>query len=430
MRSLDELKQEAEQAIHSRKQELAAIAESIWKHPETGYRETATHDLGVKTLESLGLPVKKHLALTGFSGRLDTGKPGPGLAILGEMDALLLPQHPQAAANGAVHACGHHTHITSMLGAAMALCDIHAERELSGWISWIGCPAEECIEMEYRRKLIDEGKIHFLGGKQELIRAGALDDASMSIMMHVGHNYNGMDSNGFLKKLVTFKGKSCHAASPQNGVNALNAATLALNAIALMRETFSNDPTIRVHGIMSHGGDAANIIPSEARLEYQIRTNTQDKLKAISARFDQAMKGCAMALGASAQIVTLPGYMPMHNDNALFDVFTDEVRSFRNNQDLQPVIYYDPGCTDMGDVSMLMPAIHPFFPGSAGGAHSIDFHVPDLASTCMEMSIVLARMALSLLYGNAEKAVAIRRQAEDRCISKQEYLSRMKTFLE
>ena len=184
-------------------------------------------------------------------------KPGPSLAICGEMDSLILPSHPECdPATGAVHACGHNSHIATMLGAAIGLVQANAQNDISGKVAFIPCPAEECIETEWRSKLIKEGKIKALGGKASLILEGVFDDIDMSIMNHLGcAGYSVLDNNGFCMKNVTFHGKSAHAAgSPQHSINALSAANLALHALALLRETYSGDQYIRSHGILTHGG--------------------------------------------------------------------------------------------------------------------------------------------------------------------------------
>lgn len=411
---------------------LENFARSIWENPETGYREKKTSERAVGLFEDVGYSVKKPYAITGFKAELDTGRPGPAVALLGELDALILPSHPASdKETGAIHACGHFLQIASLAGAARALKKAleTGSIELAGKIIFAGCPAEECVEVDFRRKLIAEGKIRFLGGKQNMIAEGAFDDCALAIMCHAGGgSFNAMDSNGFVKKLIEFRGKSCHAASPQNGINALNAANLAMHGLALMRETFSNDPTIRVHGIITHGGDSANIVPDRVTMEYQIRTNTSEKLAQLSSRVDNLLTHCAAALGAEVAIETLPGYMPMKNSSELLKVFNQAARDVFPERNPESVAYYDPGCTDMGDISMLIPAIHPFYPAITGGVHSVSFDVPDMKKAVADGAKLLAFTAARLLINDADEAKKIIASEKGSFITREEYLLRLANF--
>ena len=242
-------------------------------------------------------------------------------------------------------------------------------------------------------------------------------------MNHVGtgENYGAAGHNGFIVKNVIFHGKSCHAAWPARGVNALNAATLAQNAVAMLRETFTDSSSL-LHGIMSNGGDVVNIIPDNVRMEYMLRADSLDKIKHLSQLFDQAMLGAAMALGAQAEIITTPGYMTMENDEALGEVFRDAVHLLHPEAVVNINTGFSTGSTDMGDVSHIMPAIHASVPGTGGTGHGIDYHVADPEKAYIENAKILALMAVELLYGNADKGreIAARRGG---CISQEQYLA-------
>lgn len=424
MRTLEELKRDVLAAIDAGREQILALGETVWKNPETGYREVKTAKLAADTLKSLGLEVREKLALTGMRADLVGGKAGPVLAILGEMDALLLPTHPEAdPKTGAVHVCGHNTHITGMLGAAIGLCRSNAARELAGKIAFIATPAEECIEIEYREKLIEEGRIRYLSGKQELIRCGAFDDVDLSYMLHVG-DFGARNNNGFLIKQAVFHGKSCHAAYPQGGVNAMNALTLAQNAIALLRETL--DARDRIHGIILNAGDVVNIIPDSARVEYMLRSDTFDKLKLLNEKFDRAFSHAAQALGATVEIRTLPGDMPMITDEKLFDVYKRTVTGLLPEVQLEG-IGFGHGSTDMGDVSNIVPAIHGYVGGSSGAGHSIDFKISDPETAYVTNAKIMALMAVELLYGDAAKAREIAAAKKER-LSIPDYLEKLEAF--
>jgi amidohydrolase len=426
MRSKESLKKQVLKAIDEQRDAIIAIGDKVWKNPESGYREVKTGKLAVKTLRGLGLPTRDGLALTGARADLDSGRPGPVLALLGEMDALIIPSHPDAdPASGAAHACGHKTHIAGMLGAAMGLVKANAAKELAGKIAFITAPAEECIELDYRTKLIAEGKIEFLGGKQQLIAEGVFDDVDLAAMLHVG-TYNLPEFNGFVMKDICFHGKACHAAIPGNGVNAMHAATLAINAIGLLRETFSGDATIRVHGIITDGGKATNIIPDTVRLEYQVRTNDLKKLSELSERVDWALRGAAIALGAKVEINTLPGYQPMIESPAMIKVYHDAIKRHAPEATL-PTPQFGAGSSDMGDVSQIVPAIHGGVPGCSGTGHGIDYKISNPESACVGAAKILALMAIDMLYGKADGAREIMKEKESK-LSIPDYLARLRSF--
>lgn len=403
MTTVQEIKNIVSNAIDANADRIEAIAHTVWRNPEPGFREVKTAKLAAETLRSLGLPVKEGLAVTGLRADLDSGREGPRFAILGEMDSLIIPEAAEAdPESGAFHGCGHHTHITAMLGAAIGLTAPGVREALSGSVAFIGCPAEECVEMDYRLELLKSGKIGSVSGKPALIRAGVFDDVDMAAMIHNGYDFGAMDSNAFVLKRVRFIGKSSHAAIPHGGVNALSAANLALHAIALLRETFSHDPRCRVHGMITKGGDAVNVIPGDVRMEYQIRASSAKSLQKISAQFDQAMEGCTMAMGAQTEVETIIGDHAMTNDRDLYRLYLDIAQDVFG-EDCEYRISPEPGSTDMGDVSAIMPAIHPFCTGAAGHCHGADFHIPDTRATCVKMAKTLALLAVELLYGNAEK---------------------------
>ncbi len=427
MRSLAELRKDVIEAIDAGREEIIAFGETVWKNPEPGYREYHTSAMAVERLRQRGLSVREHLAMTGFRSDLDSGKPGPVVALLGEMDSLILPEHPDAhPETGAVHACGHHTHIAALIGAAIGLCEAGAVKDLSGKIALMGVPAEEGIEFPYRISLLKQGKIQFFSGKAQLVSEGIFADVDMALMNHVGAYYVA-DFNGHVKKQVTFLGKSSHAASPQNGINALNAANLALHAIALLRETFANDDRIRVHGIISEGGDAVNIVPNRVVLNYMLRADTLEKITALSCVFDRAVKHSALALGADIEIQTLPGSLPLNNDDVLCELFRNTVISLDPSAKVSVKAAFNQGCTDMGDLSQIMPALHAGVPGCSGGCHTANFQISDPESAYITNAKLLALYAVELLYGNAEKACRIAARKPS-MLSIPDYLAQLESF--
>ena len=208
MSSIDTLKQKMISAVDSRREEIIAVAEKILHNPELGYREVKTAALVAAELQKLGLTPRCGLAVTGVRADIDSGRPGPKIAIMGELDALPVPSHTFAdPETGAAHACGHHAQLAMMLGAAAALVPV--VKELSGSLAFIAVPAEEFQSLEYCRELIASGKISYCGGKPELIRQGVLDDIDAVLLIHAGHDTFTPESfNGFCMKQILFQQES------------------------------------------------------------------------------------------------------------------------------------------------------------------------------------------------------------------------------
>ena len=426
MRKLNEVREAVSEAIERRAEEIIAMGDYVWKNPEPGYKEFKTAKYANDKLRALGLPLRENLAITGMRADLDSGRPGPTVALLGEMDSLIIPEHPECdKCTGAVHSCGHNSHITAMVGAAMALTDAGVKDDICGKIAFIGTPAEECIEIEWRNQLIAEGKVGALGGKPALIREGVFDDVDISIMNHIGghDHYGSRDHNGFVCKTVTFHGRSCHAAAPGSGVNAVHAATLAINALGMLNATFPDEA--RVHGIITSGGSVVNVIPNTAGLEYMLRAPTMEAVEKLSDRVDRALRGAGLALGASVDIRTTAGYMPLYNDTVLSDLLVKVVKENipGNSGDFKPMGAFAKSSTDMGDISIIMPAVHCDIPGGGGRSHGVNYFIADKHKAYLNNAKILALMAVELLYGDAAlgRSVAARRDGK---ISIAEYIRR------
>ncbi|MEK7814440.1 MAG: amidohydrolase [Chloroflexota bacterium] len=414
MLSNKELKQAACATIEKAKEELVGIAKEILSHPEAGFSEAKTSRLVTQKLSQMGIPWRAGLAITGAKGRIaGGGGPGPRVAILGELDSLIVRDHPHAdAETGAAHACGHHCQIAMMLGATMGLLTPEVLRQLSGEIIPFAVPAEEFIQVEHRLRLRDEGRLEFLGGKQELIRLGEFDDVDIAMMCHTAsemgdHKFAmGGTSTGHLVKYVQFSGRGAHAGSaPHRGINALNAAAFALQAIHANRETFRGEDTVRVHGIITKGGEAVNAVPADVRLEWRVRAGTTQAVAQTSAVVDRCFKAGALSVGASVKITTIPGYLPMRHDPNLQDLFQ------RNAADLlgeahvlvMPARRNRGGSTDMGDLSHLMPVCHPYAAGAVGPGHSKEYLITDYEAAVVNPAKIMAMVAIDLLADGGAK---------------------------
>ena len=419
MRSAAELKQAVIAQIDSRRDEILKLADTILHHPETGYKEFKTAELVKNELIRLGLKPETGLAVTGVRSDIDSGRPGPKIAVMGELDALPVPTHPFAdPVTGAAHACGHHAQITMMLSAAAALVPI--VKELSGSLAFIAVPAEEFQSLDYCRKLIAENKIAYCGGKPEFIRLGLLDDIDAVLLIHAGHDTFTPESfNGFCMKQIIFEGKAAHGGlRPWDGINAASMARQALNMIDAQRDTFDDKDAVRIHGIISDGGTAVNVVPARAELELQVRAKTPEAVMRACAVVDRCLKGAALAFGGGVRITNLGGYMPYKSCPELNEIHA------RNLKELNGGTLGNCGhrgsSTDMGDVSMLIPALHAYSGGFSGSPHAKDFVVTDPDKAYIEGAKLLAMDAVELLSGNAEKAKAV--AALPRVMNKKSYL--------
>ncbi|NIP74068.1 MAG: peptidase dimerization domain-containing protein, partial [Gammaproteobacteria bacterium] len=243
-------------------------------------------------------------------------------------------------------------------------------------------PAEEFIEVEYRMGLREEQKLEFLTGKAELIRLGHFDDVDLAMMIHTknGEGPPAMmadSSNGAVIKKIRFLGRAAHAGSkPQVGINALNAANLAMTAIALQRETFYDDDTIRIHPIITKGGDAVSVVPAEVTMETFVRGRTLEGIVDANRKVDRCLRAAAMAIGCEVEIQTIPGYLPQRNNRDIGALFADNVRDVMGADDF-PIGGHRTGSTDMGDVGHIMPVIHPYVRGATGNAHAQNWTIAD-----------------------------------------------------
>ncbi len=413
MKSLEEVRAAVYNAVEEAGAELIAIGEHIWKNPEPGYREVKTSAFLAEKLRALGLEVRTGLAVTGFRADIDTGRPGPTVAFLGEMDCLILPNHPESdPVTGAVHACGHNCSATTLVGVATGLLKSGVLDSLCGKIALIATPAEEMIEMAYRKKLFEEGKICSISGKSQLICEGVFDDVDVAFMNHISTKFGYNDHNGCLSKQIFFRGKSCHAARPQDGANALNGANLALHAIGLLRESLGYSPYFRIHGIIT-GGDAVNIIPDNITAEYMLRAPTIAELVKLNDRFDRIVMHAAKAAECEVAIETVLGCMPLYDDKMLGDCMKETLESFAPGTPFGDNDKFYASCTDMGDIATIIPSVHAYAPGMGGTAHGIDFRIDDPYSAYVVNSRFAALTIANLLYGDGEKAKAIAARKKD-----------------
>ena len=423
-----EMKQAVIKAIDDNKESIFAVKDSIYHNPEFGYKEVKTTATVADFLENLGLNVERDIAVTGCMAHVNEDKAGPHIAVMGELDGISCKEHKDANEIGATHTCGHNLQVTGMVGAAVGLVKSGILPQLDGKISFIGVPAEEYIELEYRENLKKEGKIKYFGGKQELIYRGKLDDVDMAMMFHsqdMGDKKAllGPESNGFVGKKIHFIGKESHAGSaPYDGINALNAAMLAINNVNDLRETFKESERARFHPIITKGGDIVNVVPADVTMEAYVRARTIKGMKDINERINQAILAGGMAVGANVEITEIPGYLPILKQEDLDNLMRENLKGL--GLDASDIVEGGDftGSFDFGDISHLMPAIHPMFGGVTGALHTRDFEVVDPELACIIPAKAMAMTIIDLLYDDAKEAKDILAHFKP-VMTKEEYLS-------
>ena len=417
--------------IDRQREEMIQIAKTILHHPELGYKEIKTAALVKETLGKLRLPVREGLAVTGVEGTLKGKEPGPTVLVMGELDSVVAKEAPQSdPVTGAAHLCGHHIQVATMLGAAMGLVGAGAAKDLAGTVKFLGVPAEEYVEIEYRLTLKKEGKVTFLGGKQELIKQGYFDDIDMAMMVHSFPNTPGPaflmngTGNGFLAKFIEYKGKAAHAgAIPHEGINALNAACLGILAIHAQRETFQDKDSIRVHPIITKGGDIVNVVPSDVRLETYVRGKTLDAILDASRKVDRALRAGGDAVGAETTITNIPGYLPLILNDRLTGIAKENGKALLGESGSREAGFMG-GSFDIGDLAHLIPVLHPFVGGTKGSMHTVDFSVIDYEAAVVFPAKLMAMCVIDLLCEGAEEARRVKGEFHP-MLTKEKYLELM-----
>ena len=409
-----EVKTAVRRAIEGSADEIIRLARDIYEHPEPGFMEERTAKVVAVALTKAGVKPETGIAITGMKGLRTFSGEGPTVAVIGELDAVKAPRHPGAdMTTGAAHACGHHSQLGALIGAAIGLGVPQVASTLSGRAAFIATPAEEFIDVEMRWGLREAGRLGLLSGKQEMIRLGAFDDIDMAMMIHTSSSKAqrrfivGGTSNAHVVHYVRFLGKAAHAGgAPHQGVNALQAAVLALSAINTQRETFQAENQTRVHGIITRGGVATNAVPAEVVYEGRVRGRTMTAVDKIAARVEDCYRAGALAMGASLEIVSIPGYLPLDNNKDLARVFTENVVTEYGEDALmtQADTVNAGGSTDMGDLSQIMPALHPYVAAADGTGHGIDYVIADYRRAVVDSAISMALTVVDLLSDNAAEA--------------------------
>jgi len=321
-----------EAAIVAAWPELEAFALDLHAHPELMFEEHRSAAALVKALKAAGFEVETGAGglETAFVARHRFGPGGPRVALLAEYDAL-----PEMG-----HACGHNLIATAALGAARALRSALAAD--AGEVVVIGCPAEEGG-----------------GGKILLLEAGVFDGVDAALMFHPGSRT--MTIRGALaatRVTMRFFGKAAHAASaPELGINALDACILTFNAINALRQHVIDET--RIHGIISHGGSAPNIVPEYAEAKFLIRHRRSEEVAALKERVLAAARGAAAAVGARVEFEEGLFYAERKVNVPMAERFAAHLEAQGEPVLAAPAVGRV-GSSDFGNVSQVLPAIHPY----------------------------------------------------------------------
>ena len=375
------LKQEVCDSVEAARESLLRVSREIHAHPELAFEEHRAAALLIAALREAGLRVEPgaYGLETAFVSEFGSER-GPCVALLAEYDAL----------PGIGHACGHNLIATSALGATLALAPL--AKSLPGRVRMLGTPAEE------------RG-----GGKELMARQGAFHGVDAALMMHPsGVNLVSMPCIAMSEVEVIYHGQSAHAAAmPERGVNALDALVLAYQGIAALRQHIR--ATERIHGIITDGGQAPNIVPERAAGRFYVRAANAEDLAPLKLRVEGCFRAGAAATGAEVEIRwDTADYLDIHYNEPL-------ATAFRSNAELLGRVFFPfeklpasiQGSTDMGNVSHRVPSIHPML--AAAPLHCT-IHNPEFAkwaaselgdAAAIDGAKALAMTALDFLFDAA-----------------------------
>lgn len=329
----DDTKARIEAEVDRLADTLLEVSHSIHAHPEVLFEEHHAHDVLTQVLEDEGLAVERSAygLETGFAAR--AGTEGPQVAVCCEYDAL----------PGIGHACGHNVIAAAGLGAGLAAAAVAAD--LGGRVLILGTPGEEGG-----------------GGKQLMMDAGALDGVEAAVMVHpAGADLRTMDTLAIQRATVTYTGHAAHAsAAPEKGRNALDAMVLGYVNVAALRQHITSSE--RVHGIFLEAGRAANVVPARTVAQWYVRSPSRDGLAVLRDRVVACLQAGATAAGCGMDV---DWYEPAYDELVGLDSFDDLYAANASRVGRRPGRPGDEGVpsvlgsTDMGNVSQVVPSIHP-----------------------------------------------------------------------
>jgi amidohydrolase len=360
-------------AVEAARAEIVDLSQRIHAHPEAAFEEHQAARWVAEAVSRHGYAVEHPAGSLATAVRATMagrrGSSGPRIAVLAEYDAL----------PGLGHGCGHNTMAASGVGAAIALAAL--ADEIAGEIVFLGTPAEE------------RGS-----GKQIMLDEGLFDGVDAALLFHPSdRNRSACALLASVDVQVEFRGQQAHAsADPWQGRNALDALVLLFQSIGLWRQQLR--PTARVHGIVLEGGTAANIIPDRTVGRFMLRSDNQADFEQLQARFRQLVEGAALATACQSEVVFSGGSSTMRDNGTLRERFVANMTAYGLGDN--PIDYDRLGSSDMGNVSHLLPTIHPELAICAEGVpgHSIDFRDSAATPRADEVTLTAAVLVAQTAY--------------------------------
>ncbi|RDU36975.1 amidohydrolase [Neobacillus piezotolerans] len=395
--SITELKNAIIENIEEKRDLYIATSQAIHARPEIGNQEFFASAQHIKLLEDEGFEVEKAVAghETSFVARKKSSKPGPSIAFLAEYDAL----------PGLGHACGHNIIGTTSVAAAIALSKVI--EETGGEAVVFGTPAEE-------------------GGpngsaKGSFVKHGLVEGIDAALMIHPSGETRPTSTSLAVDPLdFEFFGKPAHAAAaPHEGINALDAIIQLFNGINALRQQLTDD--VRIHGIITHGGDAPNIIPEYAKARFYIRAATRSGLNEVTRRVKAVAEGAALATGARLNVIAFQNEVDNLLLNKTYDaVFKEVIQELGETvaEGDRPGL----GSTDAGNISQVVPTIHPYIKIGPDDlvAHTVPFREA-AASPKGDEALITGAKGLALtalkLVTDAEVLAAIKEEFVERKVA-------------
>jgi amidohydrolase len=361
------MKDQLKKYLDTIQKRLWDISDDLYHHPELGDQEFESMKKLVAFLEEHNFTVETGVVErpTAFKAIYDSKKEGPTIAYLSEYDAL----------PGVGHGCGHNLIGTMSAGAGVLLSKV--VNEIGGRVVVLGTPAEETN-----------------GGKVPMAEQGIFDDIDAAMILHpAGESYESGDSLAMDAIQFDFRGRTSHAAaSPEKGINALDGVIQLFNGVNALREHLTSD--VRIHGIITEGGVAANIVPDKAVAQFYVRAKDRSYLNEVVEKVKKIAQGAALMTGAEVHICNYElSYDNMITNQTLSQLFTTNLLAIGVEKVHKAKQTY--GSIDMGNVSQVVPAIHPYIGLDSPGliAHTKEF--ADLTITDNSHQ-VLSKGALAL----------------------------------
>jgi len=340
------LKEKIKSELEKRRGELVEMSLKIHANPEPGFQEVKAASWLSSYLEGNGFQVERGVAGLATAWRATYGKGKPGIALLAEYDAL-----PEIG-----HGCGHNIIATAAVGAGVASKAV--VDALGGRVIVLGTPGEESQ-----------------GGKIDMINRGVFEDVDVAVMVHPSMlNIAMVKMLACISLEVEFFGKAVHAAvQPTEGINALEAVILAFNAINSLRQHIREEA--RVHGIITDGGASPNVVPAHSAARFLVRAADYGYLEELKGKVLDCFKGAALATGARLEYHWgAKVYAPLKNNAVLAKLFSENLESLGRHIDIFD-LQIPIGSSDMGNVSQVVPSVHPMIAVAPAGVslHSAEF---------------------------------------------------------